>query len=52
MPNPVNRDINIKKKPYSCPVITVYGTVKELTQTVGIRGHKDGGHFPSGRTHG
>ncbi len=51
MPNPVNRDININKKPYSCPIITVYGTVKELTQTVGLRGTNDGGSFPTLRTH-
>jgi hypothetical protein len=51
MPNPVNRDINTNKKPYSCPIITVYGTVKELTQTVGLRGNRDGGSFPSYRTH-
>jgi hypothetical protein len=51
MPNPVNRDINTKKKPYSCPIITVYGTVKELTRTVGITGNRDGGSFASYRTH-
>jgi len=31
------------KKPYSAPKLTVYGTVRELTQMVGIRGHGDGG---------
>lgn len=51
MANPVNRVINTNKKPYSCPVITVYGTVRELTQTVGLRGNRDGGSFPSYRTH-
>ena len=35
MLNPVKRD---NKKPYSSPVITVYGTVQELTQQVGLRG--------------
>ena len=51
MLKPVKRDININKKPYSCPVITVYGTVKELTQTVNVRGHSDGGSFPAYKTH-
>jgi hypothetical protein len=51
MLNPVKRDINTNKKPYSCPIITVYGTVKELTQTIGPRGTNDGGSFPFGRTH-
>ena len=45
MPNPVKRDININKKPYSCPVITVYGTVKELTQTVNSEATAMGDHF-------
>ena len=29
------------KKPYSPPVLTVYGTVRELTQHVGRRGNAD-----------
>ncbi len=35
MLKPVKRD---NKKPYSSPIITVYGTVQELTQKVGLRG--------------
>ena len=34
------------KKPYSAPKLTVYGTVRELTQTVGTSGNKDGGKHP------
>jgi hypothetical protein len=48
MLKPVKRD---KKKPYSSPIITVYGTVRELTQKIGIRGKSDGGRFPHGKTH-
>jgi hypothetical protein len=39
------------KKPYSTPVLTIYGTVRELTQSVGLRGTKDGGKFPKIKTH-
>lgn len=38
------------KKPYSTPVLTVYGTVRELTQSVGPRRTPDGGRFPRSRT--
>jgi len=31
------------KKPYSAPKLTVYGTVRELTQSNNARGGKDGG---------
>ena len=31
------------KKPYSPPQLTVYGTVRELTQKVGQSGSSDGG---------
>jgi hypothetical protein len=31
------------KKPYSKPTLTVYGTVRELTQNVGGHGAPDGG---------
>jgi hypothetical protein len=48
MLKPVKRD---NKKPYSPPIITVYGTVRELTQKVGIRRHSDGGQFPRAKTH-
>ncbi len=42
MLSPVKRD---NKKPYSTPVIIVYGTVQELTQHVGLRGNPDS-HSP------
>ena len=46
MLKPVKRD---NKKPYSSPLITVYGTVQELTQKVGLRGRTDHGRprFPT-----
>jgi hypothetical protein len=40
MGKPVKRE---PKKPYSKPTLTVYGTVRELTQSVGTRGNLDGG---------
>lgn len=48
MLKPVKRD---NKKPYSPPIITVYGTVRELTQKVGMTANRDGGHFPRTKTH-
>jgi hypothetical protein len=39
------------KKPYSAPKLTVYGTVRELTQKVGIHGKSDKGHTPRNSTH-
>ena len=39
MLKPVKRD----KKPYSSPVIIVYGTVQQLTLRVGLKGNRDGG---------
>jgi hypothetical protein len=48
MLKPVKRD---NKKSYSTPIITVYGTVRELTQKVGILKNPDGGHFPRTKTH-
>jgi hypothetical protein len=47
MDKPVKRD---GKKPYTPPVLTVYGTVRELTQKVGLVRHLDGGRFPRVRT--
>jgi hypothetical protein len=38
------------KKPYSAPVLTVYGTVQELTKKVALRRSADGGRFPRYRT--
>jgi hypothetical protein len=40
MGKPVKRET---KKPYAKPTLTVYGTVRELTQKVGAIGTKDGG---------
>jgi hypothetical protein len=45
------RAIQEIKKPYSTPVLTIYGTVRELTQTKGLQKTKDGGKFPRIRTH-
>jgi len=39
------------KKPYSKPTLTVYGTVRELTQNLGSRGQIDGGSSRAPRTH-
>ena len=39
------------KKPYSKPTLTVYGTVRELTQSQGVRGQSDGGGRLTPRTH-
>ena len=47
MVKPVKRQ---PKKPYSKPTLTVYGTVRELTQNVGRHGKKDGGKAPTIRT--
>jgi hypothetical protein len=41
MHKPVKRE---PKKPYSKPTLTVYGTVRELTQKIGRTGHADGGN--------
>jgi len=38
------------KKPYSSPILTIYGTVRELTQKVGLRKSNDGGRFPKIKT--
>ena len=47
MVKPVKRE---PKKPYSSPIITMYGTVQELTQHVpGSKGH-DNGHGTRNRT--
>jgi len=47
MVKPVKQD---GKKPYTSPILTVYGTVRELTQKVGLVRHTDGGRFPRPRT--
>jgi len=38
------------KKPYSSPILTIYGTVQELTQKVALRRASDNGRFPRVRT--
>jgi len=49
MGKPVKRE---PKKPYSKPSLTVYGTVRELTQSVGRTGRRDGGRGArANRTH-
>lgn len=48
MVKPVKRE---PKKPYSKPTLTVYGTVRELTESQGARGHRDGGPRRTPRTH-
>ena len=48
MAKPVKRE---PKKPYSSPVLTVYGTVRDLTNKIGLAGQKDGGLFPRNKTH-
>lgn len=48
MVKPVKRE---PKKPYSSPVLTVYGTVRDLTNRNGVRGQSDGGKFPRNKTH-
>ena len=49
MAKPAKRET---KKPYSKPTLTVYGTVRELTQSVGPRGKRDrtGGNPLSNKT--
>jgi hypothetical protein len=47
MVKPVKRE---PKKPYSKPTLTVYGTVRELTQAVGTHDHRDGGRPPHFKT--
>jgi hypothetical protein len=36
------------RKPYTKPTLTVYGTVRELTQNTGSSGQRDGGVAPGG----
>jgi hypothetical protein len=39
------------KRPYKAPVLVVWGTLAQMTQTVGNRGNKDGARKPYNRTH-
>jgi hypothetical protein len=50
MAQPAERE---PKKPYSKPRLTVYGTVRELTLSVGHTGNKDGQSNPlkANKTH-
>jgi hypothetical protein len=48
MLKPVKRDT---KKPYSSPILTIYGTVQQLTQKVGLRKTPDGGSRLRIKTH-
>jgi len=49
MAKPAKRET---KKPYSKPTLTVYGTVRELTQMQGRTGRPDGGRGArSNKTH-
>lgn len=45
--------IRVPKKPYTAPLLKIYGTVQELTKQVGRHGQSDGGHsrFGSNFTH-
>jgi hypothetical protein len=45
-----NPAIPTPKKPYLAPALTIYGTVQELTQKVGLRKARDGGRAPRVRT--
>jgi hypothetical protein len=38
------------KEPYSTPKLTIYGTIEELTKSVGAHGSTDGGNPPASRT--
>ena len=46
----MDRTVGKSKKTYSPPRLTVYGTVRELTQKVGPRRTIDGGSSPATRT--
>jgi hypothetical protein len=46
MAEPVKREPEEPKKPYTKPTLTVYGTVRELTKKVGTAGQRDGGRNP------
>jgi hypothetical protein len=39
------------KKPYSKPTLIVFGTVRDLTQKVGITGNLDGGSLGMNKSH-
>ena len=39
------------KEPYSTPELTIYGTIEELTKSVGAHGSADGATVGPFRTH-
>lgn len=39
------------KKPYSTPELVVYGTLREITGNIGMKGSRDGGSRMAGKTH-
>ncbi len=43
MAKPVKRE---PKKTYKKPLLTVYGTLRELTKKIGVAGQADGGRNP------
>ncbi len=43
-------DAKIARKPYHKPELMVYGDIRELTQTVGNMGAKDGGSGNTSRS--
>jgi hypothetical protein len=50
----MDRPTNPKPEPkeaYSTPELTIYGTIEELTKSLGAHGSADGGSFPKDRTH-
>ena len=52
MAKPVTPDTKEPKKPYSPPLLLVYGTVRDLTQAQGRNGSRDrGGTGQRMRTH-
>jgi hypothetical protein len=49
MGKPVKRE---PKKPYAKPSLEIYGTIRELTEKIGLHGNKDGGIRPqTSKTH-
>ena len=51
MGKPVNMVAKEPKKPYTPPLLLVYGTVRDLTQTQGRQGALDGARPQRTRTH-
>lgn len=52
MAKPVVPDAKEPKKPYSAPLLLVYGTVRDLTQAQGRNGNLDrGGRGQNIKTH-